>query len=67
MGAAGDSLLDDSVTNPFDEMYSIPLARAEHIPFFDHHYFGEVTDGSIFEKIDEDTAAKRLEQMLSAA
>jgi hypothetical protein len=59
MGAAGNTLLDDSVINPFDEMYSIPLARAEHIPFFDRHYFGEVTDGSVSEKIDSDTANVR--------
>lgn len=59
MGAAGESLLDDSVTNPFDEMYSIPLVRAEQLPFFDHHYFGEVTDGSISEKIDHGSAEVR--------
>jgi hypothetical protein len=59
MGATGDSLLDDSVTNPFDEMYSIPLTRAEQIPFFDLHYFGEVTDGSISERIDHEVAEVR--------
>ena len=59
MGASGDSLLEDSVTNPFDEMYSIPLVRAQQMSFFDHHYFGDVTDGSVREKVDRDIAEVR--------
>jgi hypothetical protein len=59
MGAAGGSLVDDSAANPFDEMYSIPLVRAEQLPFFDHHYFGEVTDGSVSETVDHKSAEVR--------
>jgi hypothetical protein len=50
MGAAADSLLlDDSIRNPFDDMYSIPMERAEHVPFFKKRYYGDSNDGSIYE------------------
>ena len=31
-------------------MYTIPLERAEHVAFFGHCYFGNSTDGSLYEK-----------------
>jgi beta-lactamase superfamily II metal-dependent hydrolase len=49
--AAGDGTSsDDPLADPFDPMYAIPLARAEHVPFFEQRYFGELTDGSLFER-----------------
>ena len=51
MGATADgSLWDDSIQDPFDPMYSIPMARAEHVPFFEKRYYGDSTDGGIYEK-----------------
>jgi hypothetical protein len=51
MGAAADpSLLDGSIEDPFDDVYSIPMERAEHVPFFKKHYYGNSNDGSIYEK-----------------
>jgi beta-lactamase superfamily II metal-dependent hydrolase len=41
---------DDPLGDPFDPIYAIPLARAEHVPFFEQRYFGELTDGSLFER-----------------
>jgi hypothetical protein len=40
---AADSTLDD----PFESRFQIPLGRAQHVPFFDHHYFGDLQDGSL--------------------
>jgi hypothetical protein len=50
MGAADGLLLDDSIEDPFDPMYTIPMARAEHVPFFEKRYYGDSTDGGIYEK-----------------
>jgi hypothetical protein len=51
MGAAADtSLLDDAIEEPFDIMYSIPMERAEHVPFFKKRYYSNSNDGSIYEK-----------------
>ena len=53
MGAtAYTSLLEGSIEGPFefDDMYSIPMERAEHVPFFKKHYYGNSNDGSIYEK-----------------
>jgi hypothetical protein len=50
MGDAADtSLLDSSIEDPFDDIYSIPMERAEHLPFFKKHYYGNSNDGSIYE------------------
>ncbi len=50
MGAAADSPLpDNSIEDPFDSMYAIPLERAEHLPFFKKHYYGHSNDGSLCE------------------
>ena len=49
---AADALPDAPPPGPFDAMYCIPLARAEHLPFFEAHYFGAVSDSSLSEKID---------------
>jgi beta-lactamase superfamily II metal-dependent hydrolase len=60
MGAGAESVRSDgSAGSPFDQMYSIPLARAEHVPFFDQHYFGAVTDNSLMEKVDGDSREVR--------
>jgi hypothetical protein len=48
MGPADGSLLDDSIEDPFDPMHAIPMARAEHIPFFEKRYYGDSTDGCCF-------------------
>jgi hypothetical protein len=45
-GAVGD----DSLENPFDDMYEIPMARAAQVPFFEKRYFGDSTDGGLYEK-----------------
>jgi beta-lactamase superfamily II metal-dependent hydrolase len=56
MGANGGSMFSDgSSGSPFDQMYTIPMARAEHVPFFDQHYFGAVCDGSLMVKVDGDS------------
>jgi len=53
MAAAADAALHDAPPpGPFDAMYCIPLSRAEHLPFFDSHYFGPVRDNSLVEKIE---------------
>ena len=50
-GAAADTLATDSpLEDPFDPMYSIAMVRAEQVPFFQQHYYGESTDGSLYEK-----------------
>ncbi|HJZ96447.1 MAG TPA: MBL fold metallo-hydrolase, partial [Candidatus Solibacter sp.] len=52
MAAAADVALPDSPpSGPFDAMYCIPLSRAEHLPFFEGHYFGAVSDTSLAEKV----------------
>jgi beta-lactamase superfamily II metal-dependent hydrolase len=52
MGIGPDSVLADSeVIGTFDDMYSIPIVRAQQLPFFDRHYFGQVRDGSLCEKV----------------
>ena len=52
--AADTSLLDDAIEDPFDDMYSIPMERAEHVPFFKERYYGNSNDGSIYEKSTSD-------------
>ena len=47
---AGGSAVDDSLDDPFDSMYGIPLARAQQLPFFEKRYFGNALDGGLFEK-----------------
>lgn len=49
-GMAGTNLLDDPLEDPFDSMYSIPMSRAEHVPFFEQSYYGNSTDGSIYDR-----------------
>ena len=43
-------LQEDSIEEPFDSVYAIPMARAEHVPFFEKRYYGESGDGGIDEK-----------------
>jgi len=43
---------EDLIEEPFEDRFTIPLERAEHVPFFEKHYFGESADGSI---VDEDS------------
>jgi hypothetical protein len=50
MGAAADALIPaDSIKDPFDSVYSIPLARASHVPFFERRYYGDSSDGSVYD------------------
>jgi Metallo-beta-lactamase superfamily len=44
--APEDATLDD----PFEARFQIPLTRAEHLPFFEEHYFGEVDDASLYDR-----------------
>jgi hypothetical protein len=46
VAAPEDAALDD----PFEPRFQIPLASAEHIPFFEEHYFGEVDDASVYDR-----------------
>jgi hypothetical protein len=39
-----DSTLDD----PFETRFQIPTARAQHLPFFEQHYLGELQDESLY-------------------
>ncbi len=41
--AAPDSTLD----NPFEDRFQIPLSRAQHVLFFERHYFGDLQDSSL--------------------
>jgi hypothetical protein len=52
MGAADPDAApqDDSIEEPFDAIYSIPMARAEHIAFFERRYYGDSMDGSLYDK-----------------
>lgn len=45
-GAGGE----DAIEEPFDEGYTIPMARAEQLPFFARRYFGEAGDEGVFER-----------------
>jgi beta-lactamase superfamily II metal-dependent hydrolase len=53
MGAAsGDETVEEGpIEEPFEAIYSIPLARAQHLEFFERRYFGEVVDGSLYDKV----------------
>jgi len=60
MGAAADNIpVDSPSASPFDPVYSIPMTRAEHVPFFDNHYFGPAGDGSLTEEVDRKNVAVR--------
>jgi hypothetical protein len=48
--AADLSVQDDSIDDPFERRYAIPMERAEHISFFNKRYYGNSDDGSIYEK-----------------
>jgi hypothetical protein len=41
---------DNPLEDPFDPMYAIPMVRAEHVPFFEQRYYGELADGSLYDK-----------------
>jgi hypothetical protein len=41
---------DESNGKPFEDCYAIPLARAQHVPFFEQRYFGESGDGSLYQR-----------------
>jgi len=42
-GVVGDSSLD----NPFESRFQIPFGRAQRVPFFQRHYFGDLEDNSL--------------------
>jgi len=50
MGAAESGADSDSIEEPFDTMYAIPLARAEQLPFFTQRYFGQTIDQGIYDR-----------------
>jgi hypothetical protein len=53
MGAAAmDAAVpqDDRIEEPFDPRYAIPLARAEHVPFFAGRYYGDSTESGSYDK-----------------
>ena len=50
MGAAESGAVSDSIEEPFDSMYGIPLARAEQVPFFTQRYFGQTIDEGIYDR-----------------
>lgn len=50
MGITDAVLQDESIDQPFDDMYSIPMARAQHVPFFEKLYYGDSQDGSLYDK-----------------
>jgi hypothetical protein len=60
MGAAASSVpVDSALSGPFDPVYCIPMARAEHVPFFERYYFGPAADGSLTEKANGASRAVR--------
>jgi hypothetical protein len=53
MGAADTDTAaqqDDSIEEPFEQVYVIPLSRAQHVPFFEKRYYGDATDGGLYER-----------------
>jgi predicted metallo-beta-lactamase superfamily hydrolase len=50
VAAAETSVQDDSIDDPFERTYSIPMERAEQLSFFKKRYYGNADDGSIYEK-----------------
>ena len=50
LGAAADAGAepDDQIEEPFDARYAIPMARAEHVPFFVKRYYGDSADTGIY-------------------
>ena len=50
MGQNNAALTEDSIEEPFDPMYAIPMARAEHVPFFEQRYFGPSTDEGVYDR-----------------
>ncbi len=48
MGADTATTPEDHIDDPFDGRYAIPMARAEHVPFFVNRYYGNSTDAGIF-------------------
>lgn len=59
--AAPDSTLD----NPFESRFQIPLVRAQRVPFFERHYFGDLQDGSLTDvktsKATDDQSWRRID------
>ena len=45
--AASPSTADSTLDDPFETRLHIPTVRAQHLPFFEQHYFGEVHDDSV--------------------
>jgi len=50
MGAAGTSAASESIEEPFDSVYAIPLGRAEQLQFFKERYFGPAIDQGIYDR-----------------
>jgi len=55
--SAGDPSLDD----PFESRFQIPIARAQHIPFFQNHYFGNVPTNPKHPKDPADQSWRRID------
>ncbi|MFN0104363.1 MAG: MBL fold metallo-hydrolase [Bryobacteraceae bacterium] len=50
MGLSETGAAADCADEPFDSMYAVPMARAEHVPFFERRYFGQSTDEGIYDR-----------------
>jgi hypothetical protein len=65
MAAATEGGESESIEEPFDPIYAIPLPRAEQLPFFAQRYFGPTIDHGIFDrsarKIVRDQSWRRID------
>ena len=50
MRATGATAVDERIEDPFDATYTIPLARAQQMPFFEQRYFGNGLDTGLAER-----------------
>jgi hypothetical protein len=50
MGAVESGTSSESIEEPFDSIYAIPLARAEQLPFFSQRYFGPTIDNGVYDR-----------------
>ena len=48
--SSGEPAPDGNPEDPFDDAYGIPMPRAQRVPFFERRYFGESTDGSLYDR-----------------
>jgi hypothetical protein len=40
---------DDYIEEPFEQVYAIPIPRAQHVPFFERRYYGDSTCGGVYD------------------